>query len=82
VSTPQSSFSLSFMQTHSLKKTYLYFMCLDILPTCVLCAYGALEGQKGNQMPWNPSHGLLWDTMRVMGTKPGSSRRAASAPNR
>lgn len=51
--------------------------CFACMYVCASCMY--LGGQRGHWMPWDWSYRQLWGTMWVLGFKPGSSGRAASA---
>ena len=51
----------------------MYFICIGVLPACM--------SVWGYQIPWNRRYRQLWAASWLLGIKPWSSERAASALN-
>lgn len=60
---------------------FYYFLCMGVLPACMVCVPSYQKTRRGNWVPWNWSHRGLQAIMRVLSIKSGSSGRSASALN-
>lgn len=58
---------------------FYVYGCCACMHTCAPHVCKAYEAKMRHWIPWKWNCRLLWATMWVLGTEPGSSRRAASA---